>query len=65
MNQFDQVRAAVQEAEQTLKAADSVAGNMAALLRGRLRNVPKWHLRVLKKELQQFNAITGQWKDQA
>lgn len=63
MNAFDEMRAAVQQAEQTLKAADHVASNMAGMLRGRLRNVPEWHLRALKKELQQFNAVTCKWKD--
>lgn len=63
-NAFDDVRAAVEAAEIQLRAADTVATNMAFLLCGRLRKVqPAYVLRDLKKELANFNAQTGQWKD--
>lgn len=64
-NPFDDVRTAVQQAREQLQAADGVAGNMAYLLRGRLRCVDsKYDLAALKKELHDFNAVTGKWKEQ-
>jgi hypothetical protein len=64
MNKFDEMRGAVAEAKQTLAAADSVAGEMASLLVGRLRcaTVRSWDLKRLKKELRDFNIHTGTWK---
>jgi hypothetical protein len=63
-NAFDDVRAAVDAAKMQLRAADTVATNMAYLLRGRLRKVDAGYiLKDLKKELANFNAQTGQWKD--
>ena len=63
MNQFDQMQAAVSEAETTLKAADSVATKIAGLLVGRLRRVSSaWVLRALKKELANYNMTTSEWK---
>lgn len=63
-NKFDEVREAVREAQTTMDAVDSVAGNMAGLLRGRLRHVRNTtYLAQLKKELSKFNAHTGRWSD--
>lgn len=62
MNQFDQMHAAVSEAEATLRAADCFADKMARLLVGRLRQVSPWVLRALKKELAAYNAHTKEWK---
>lgn len=63
-NAFDEVRAAVRAAECQLQAADKVAYNMADLLRGRLRKVDdRYVLAALKRELQDFNAVTGKWKE--
>lgn len=56
----------LREAEQTLRAADNCASEMARLLKGRLRKVNDWNqstLKALKKELSQFNANTGKWKE--
>jgi len=54
---------AVNEAEQTLHAADSVADKMARLLVGRLRKVRSaWVLKALKRELADFNMHTQEWK---
>lgn len=65
-NAFDEVRAAVEEAREQLRAADSVAYNMAHLLRGRLRKVEdRYVLAALKRELHDFNATTGKWKEAA
>jgi hypothetical protein len=63
-NAFDDVRAAVDHARFQLEAADSVATNMAILLRGRLRKVSSHSaLAALKRELQDFNIQTGKWKE--
>ena len=63
-NPFDQVRQAVIDARTQLRAADSVAGSMASLLRGRLRNVDdRYVLAALKRELRDFNLTTKTWKD--
>ena len=61
-NRFDEMRAAVEEAKDTLRAADGVADSLASLLCGRLRHVKPWLLRALKRELAEFNAATGEWK---
>lgn len=63
MNAFDDVRAAVDQAKHQLEAADSVAQNMARLLKGRLRHVyDTAALAALKHELRDFNIQTGRWK---
>lgn len=68
-NAFDEVRAAIAQAEQQLTAADNAALSMAQLLVGRLKHVqrPGYYggttaLRRLKKELRDFDATTGEWK---
>lgn len=63
-NAFDDVRAAVEQAKFQLQAADSVATNMAHLLLGRLRQVSSRSLLTkLKRELHDYNAATGKWKE--
>ena len=63
MNQFDLMRQAINEARTTMNAADSVANDMASLLRGRLRRVDSGYiLAQLKMELSDFNAHTKRWK---
>lgn len=60
---FDDMNTAIHQAKSTLNLADSFAGKMADMLVGRLRRVSFWTLKALKKELQSFNARTGEWKD--
>lgn len=48
-----------------MAAADSVANEMADIIQGRLRKVSTWKLKKLKRELSQFNANTGKWKEGA
>ena len=65
---FEDMVAAIEEAELTLRAADSVAENMAKMLVGRLRKASQfWHgaqaVADLKRELRDFNIQTHQWKD--
>lgn len=64
MNKFDEMKVAIREAEATVKAADSIADDMARILRGRLRTVHGWNLRALKRELADFNANTREWKNE-
>lgn len=64
MNKFDEMRAAVAEAKTVLAAADGIAGTMAHLLKGRLRNVANEQTLVeLKRELKSFNANTKKWEE--
>lgn len=66
-NTFDSFKEALAEAERINRIADNNADEMAALLLGRLRHVTSgWRnstLRKLKKELAQFDAAKGQWKN--
>lgn len=62
MNKFDEMREAITDAEETLRAANSVAARMANLLIGRLRNASTSTLRKLKRELRDFDSTTGAWK---
>lgn len=57
------MRKAVEEAEQTMRAADNCANDMAKVLQGRLRKVSDWNLKKLKAELKNYNMHTGRWKD--
>lgn len=61
-NRFDDFRAAVLEAETTIKAADEGANTMARLLSGRLRHVNRYRLVDLKRELREFDAHRKEWK---
>ena len=64
MNKFDEMRAAVQDAKNTLDAADNVADSLARMLVGRLSRVGSTHtLTQLKKELRSFNMHTGNWSN--
>lgn len=64
INKFDEMRAAVAEAEILMRAADSVSCQMARMLVGRLRKVESTYvLEQLKRELRQFNIHTGRWSD--
>jgi hypothetical protein len=63
-NPWDDMRAAVNAAKDTMRAADSVADSLADVLDGRLRHVTPWRLKKLKRQLQDFDANRGLWKDQ-
>ena len=62
MNAFEQMRNGVSDARQVMRSADHYATSFAELLEGRLNKVSSWRLKKLKKELQNFNAKTGEWK---
>lgn len=61
-NPFDEMRRAVQESKEIMRAADVVAGDAARLIVGRLRHCSSGTLEQLKRELRDFNMQTGQWK---
>lgn len=60
-NKFDELRAAVSEAKDVMRAADSMADAMVQLLAGRLKNVSGSSLAALKRELRGFNMRTHRW----
>jgi hypothetical protein len=62
MNSFDLMRQALSEASETMRAADSYAWNAARLIVGRLRHVNPGILREMKRELRDFNMVTGRWE---
>ena len=63
-NPFDDIRLAVSEASQQLRAADETATDLARLLDGRLHHVNSSAiLGKLKKQLKDFNMHTGKWMD--
>lgn len=64
-----QMKQQIEDATRVLDAAEDCAFDLADMLRGRLRAVSKsdrWGrqdiLRDLKRELQDFNAVTGTWR---
>lgn len=61
---YDTVRAAMDEAKQTLDRADAVAESLARMLDGRLHKVRDSALLCrLKKQLQNYNMQTGRWNN--
>lgn len=75
MSDIDIVKDIVSDAKETMDAAEVLTAEMAELLVGNLRHVsnnnPKhrqlhWRrvdvLRALKRELNNFNSTTGEWK---
>lgn len=65
MNAWDLMTQAVEEAKAINYQADLRANDMAEILKGRLRKVSANRLKCIKKELSQFNAATGKWKEDA
>lgn len=60
--QLNDMRRAIDEANDTLRKADMMAERLAECLVGRLRHVSHYELARLKRELSDFNATTGEWK---
>ncbi len=56
--------AAIQEADATIRRAQTYCSKMARFLVGRLRKCHPLVLVNLKKELKDFNAVTLKWKNQ-
>lgn len=61
-NAWDTMRAALAQARAANAAADNYASQMGDMLRGRLRAVPAYILRDLKRELRDFDMHTKEWK---
>ena len=62
---FQDMYSAIRDAENVLQNADEHSTRIARLLVGRLRKVNSRDvLKSLKKELDQLDARSGQWKDQ-
>lgn len=66
-NAFDEVERALQQARMVNTACDQQTGAMAMMIAGRLHNIgDKYQHRealiALKKELRDFNMVTGCWK---
>jgi len=62
-NPFDDIRNAISAAREAQRAVANHSHAMAQLLAGNLRNM--WSadtLRTLKKELRDFDMVTGTWK---
>jgi hypothetical protein len=64
-NKWDTMRDAYKDAEETITSADFMIADMASMITGRLRNMPKCYkngkiLAKLKRELDGFN-ITRNW----
>lgn len=59
---YDEMDAAIQEAEAVIKRAELFRNKMARFLIGRLGGVDVGILRRLKKELRNFNSNTNTWK---
>jgi hypothetical protein len=61
-NKWDEMRAAYQEAETTIRAADSMVEDMAKMIVGKLKTINRAYiLKRLKRELRSFNINTGRW----
>lgn len=65
---YIEMQNAIDDAENTLRLADSATTKTAKMLVGRLRKVTDSYqgrktLSKLKKELSQYNARTGEWKN--
>ncbi|WP_109438389.1 hypothetical protein [Aquimarina sp. AU119] len=63
---FSEFKDAVEDAERTIKQADEMVEKIIPMIPNRLRNINSWPgieaLRAIKKELKNFNSVTGKWK---
>ena len=64
---FDEMNSAVQDAERTIRIANTTTSKLLKMLVGRLRTVDNNYqsrkaLAALKKELSQYNVKSGTWK---
>lgn len=62
-NPFDELIAALNQAESVQRVVQDNSNRLARLLTGNLRHVGGYYLRQLKKELADYNMHTGKWKD--
>ncbi len=61
---YGQMLDAVRDARETIDRGDHAARTIAPMLRDRLRvaGVDSYTLKVLKRELREFDAVTCEWK---
>lgn len=59
---FSEAIQAIQDAKRTISAADEVVKQLGYLLPGRLKSMSSTTLKKLKKELENYNAKTDEWK---
>ena len=59
---YAEMDAAIREAEALIRRAETYKSKMARFITGRLRGIDADILKLLKRELQDFNAQTGTWK---
>ena len=62
---YGDIQNARHAAENQIRLADMAVANACRLSAGRLQisGVASWVLQELKKELKNFNAVTGEWKE--
>jgi hypothetical protein len=60
-NEFSE---AMRDARNTLERADEAIRNLGGLVPGRLRSMRRDDLRKIKRELRDFDMVTGKWKDE-
>jgi two-component sensor histidine kinase len=63
MSAWSEAAAAMDEARARVNSFDRFAQQMAEMLAGRLRKIDSTRLlRTLKRELRDFDSVTGKWK---
>jgi len=60
---YQEALSAIKDAENTLNNANEIVRKTGKLMIGRLRQMSPYDLVRLKRELQQFNANTKEWKN--
>lgn len=62
---WNDVNDGIEDARQSIANGDSHINKMASIIGGKLKScrVSSGTLRKLKRELRDFNMITGKWKD--
>jgi len=60
---FSEMDDAINDAKAVLFRADSYRLTMVKFLIGRLRGISPTYLKILKKELSNFNSRTEEWKN--
>lgn len=60
---FIEAQEAINDAKNTLNKADEMVRRLDCLMIGRLKQMSPYDLAKLKKELDQFNAKTKEWKN--
>lgn len=59
---YNEMDAAIREAEATIRRAEEYKNKMANFLVHRLKGISVHTLKRLKSELKNFNSNTGEWK---